>query len=368
MPGKKATAKDVIIVGAGAAGIGVGAILKQLGIDFVILERSQIGASFLSWPEEMRFITPSFTSNSFGLLDLNAIALSTSPAYTLGTEHPSGKEYARYLQSVALHFKLPIRTQVNVEKIEPTGNGFLVHSATGQMQCKFVIWAAGEFQYPNTTSFEGSTLCRHSSTVSSWKEFVGEDFTVIGGGESGIDAAINLALKGKKVRVLDGAATWNIRDPDPSLTLSPNTKDRLKHVNIELIAKDVKRVKHNGSEYIIYCQDGQQLYSPTQPILATGFSTSLVIVKELFEFDSAGRLLLTENDESSRTPGLFLVGPQVQHEGIIFCFIYKFRQRFAIVANAIAQRLGTDTSLLAEYKKHNMYLDDLSCCDDGCAC
>lgn len=90
---------DCIIVGAGPAGIGVGIALQDMGLtQFVILERSEVGASFLLWPEEMRFITPSFTSNAYGLLDLNAIALNTSPAYTLGTEHPSGEDYADYLR------------------------------------------------------------------------------------------------------------------------------------------------------------------------------------------------------------------------------------------------------------------------------
>ncbi|MDE5074720.1 MAG: NAD(P)-binding domain-containing protein, partial [Trichodesmium sp. St5_bin2_1] len=54
----------VVIVGAGAAGIGCGVVLKDLGIEnFVILERHQVGASFSRWPAEMRFITPSFPSH-----------------------------------------------------------------------------------------------------------------------------------------------------------------------------------------------------------------------------------------------------------------------------------------------------------------
>src|SRR5690348_6866313 len=81
---------EVVIVGAGAAGIGTGIVLRDLGIErFTILERHEIGASFARWPREMRFITPSFTSNAYGLLDLNAVALNTSPAYTIQREHPT---------------------------------------------------------------------------------------------------------------------------------------------------------------------------------------------------------------------------------------------------------------------------------------
>ena len=78
--------------------------------------------------------------------------------------------------------------------------------------------------------------------------------------------------------------------------------------------------------------------------------------------------MVSEEDESIKTPGLYLVGPQVRHENIIFCFIYKYRQRFGVVANSIGKRLGVDTDLLQQYKNEGLYLDDLSCCPDECDC
>ena len=76
---------------------------------------------------------------------------------------------------------------------------------------------------------------------------------------------------------------------------------------------------------------------------------------------------LSLQDESTKTPGLFLVGPAVRHGELSFCFIYKFRQRFGIVADAIAQGLGHDTTdAVAECRKMNMFLDDFSCCQAAC--
>lgn len=49
---------DVVVVGAGAAGIGTGVALSRLDLEILILERDEIGASFRRWPAEMRFITP----------------------------------------------------------------------------------------------------------------------------------------------------------------------------------------------------------------------------------------------------------------------------------------------------------------------
>ena len=55
-------------------------------------------------------------------------------------------------------------------------------------------------------------------------------------------------------------------------------------------------------------------------------------------------------------------------ENLIFCFIYKYRLRFGVVANAIGKRLGLDTSELEKYREEGLYLDDLSCCGDECTC
>ena len=96
---------------------------------------------------------------------------------------------------------------------------------------------------------------------------------------------------------------------------------------------------------------------------------SLSLVSQHFKWHPQRyHVLVDVNDESSKTKGLFLVGPAVRHGSFIFCFIYKYRQRFAVVARAIGQRLGLDTSILETYRQHQMFLDDLSCCDDTCAC
>lgn len=60
-----------MVVGTGAAGIGCGVMLRPLGVqNFAILDRERTGATFDRWPKGMRFITPSFTGNAFGLMDL----------------------------------------------------------------------------------------------------------------------------------------------------------------------------------------------------------------------------------------------------------------------------------------------------------
>ena len=195
---------EVVVVGAGAAGVGVAVALKHAGIEnFVICERHTVGASFASWPAETRFITPSFPTNSIGMLDLNSIAIKTSPGYSLEVEHPTGEEYASYLRVMAQFFGLPVRQNTDVVKVAKVDDVFRIETTNETLHAKHVIWAAGEFQYPRLNGFEGSELCRHTATIASYEELEGDDFIVIGGYESGVDVAYNLACRGKRVRVFD---------------------------------------------------------------------------------------------------------------------------------------------------------------------
>jgi putative flavoprotein involved in K+ transport len=124
-----------------------------------------------------------------------------------------------------------------------------------------------------------------------------------------------------------------------------------------------------GSELVVH--------TTNPPVLCTGFEGSVAsAASHLFDLAGesdgakgclAGAPLLTMEDESTKVPGVFLVGPSVVHGELSFCFIYKFRQRFGIVADAICRGLGRDTSsAVEESRKINMYLDDLSCCEGAC--
>ncbi|CAE7441832.1 unnamed protein product, partial [Symbiodinium sp. CCMP2456] len=226
---------DVIVVGAGAAGVGVGVALLHAGIEnFLILDRHEVGASFARWPKEMRFITPSFPTNSVGMLDINAVAIGTSPAFSLQEEHPNGRQYAAFLQNVAEFFQLPVRVGTEVNEIVARHRGYLVKTNEGKLHARFVIWAGGEFQYPQDRPFPGSEHCIHNASVKSWKELPVDDCLVIGGYESGIDAAVHLAKSGKKVTVLDRSenAPWKRDDSDPSTSLSTYTVQRLRQKDV----------------------------------------------------------------------------------------------------------------------------------------
>jgi len=337
---------DVAVVGAGAAGIGMAlALAKVPGLRAGVLEAGRVGETFRRWPVQTRFITPSFYSTPFGLADLNAVNEASSPALYTGVEHPDGTQYANYLAFLAQAHALPVVENCRVEKVAsgPEG-GFILTTAHGPLHARFLIWASGEYQFPDLAPFPGAEHCPHYAQVATWADFRAQHYSVIGGFESGADAAVQLVRLGRKVRLLVRKTTWDPQGVyDPSLALSPYTRGRLYEAmdsgrlqiefGVDVMA--VTRTENAKKRWRIHAADGRYWDDAQPPILGTGFvkGGGAQQIAELWDWDDAGRLRLNDLDESTRTPGLFLVGPQVRQGGPdaprIYCFIYKFRQRFA---------------------------------------
>lgn len=368
-----ATTLDTLVVGAGPAGIGTAIALSAIDdLVFGVVDRGVIGQTFLDWPEEQTLLTPSFTGNGFGATDLNAVHFATSPAFTLGTDYPTGREYARYLRAVATHFRLPIMTNTEVLTVDRTDDVFVVQTSRGPVRTRALVWAAGEFGQPRIPKIVGNGLLEHSSAAGAWGEH-GDDVVIVGGNESGIDLACHHAATGASVRVFDPATPWEPpKSSDPSLRLAPRSRLRLDATaaakRITLDPRGVRRVRRSDRGFTVQLDDGSTISTSRRPIAATGFRPAFGPIHGLVDERPDGLPRLTEDDESTTTPGLFFAGPSLRHGAQIFCFIYKFRQRFAHVAGVIASRAGYDRTPLEQWRDHGMLTDDLSCCGIECAC
>ncbi|GAA3661375.1 NAD(P)-binding domain-containing protein [Microbacterium marinilacus] len=364
---------DALVIGAGPAGIGTALALAAVeDLTFGVLERGQIGQTFLDWPAQQTFLTPSFTGNGFGATDLNAVHPETSPAFSLGTDYLTGGQYAKYLRSVVKHFRVPVMDDAEVEAVQQCGDEFEVFSARGPVRARSLVWAGGEFSHPLTPRIPGAGLTTHSRDAEAWREHRGE-VVVIGGYESGIDIACHHVAGGATVTVVDGEHPWDAQTgSDPSFRLAPRSRMRLNAAlstgRLRLVDARAVGVKRDGDAYVVRLGDGEALRSEEAPIAATGFGSGLGPVEHLFDARGDGWPELDEDDQSTLTPGLFLSGPAVRHGGLKFCFVYKFRQRFAHIARVIGERAGKDTSALEMWRTAGMLTDDLSCCGVECAC
>ena len=200
--------------------------------------------------------------------------------------------------------------------------------------------------------------------------------TIIGGNESAFDAAIHLSKDGANVSIYTTSTGLNEAYADPSKHLSPFTHRRLHdavrqgaHIEMNVVYRAKQILFHEG-EYYIHFENGYTATSLSEPIIATSFDvTQNPLIQQLFKIRHQG-VQLTELDESTRYPNIFLIGATVCHDEAILCYIYKFRARFAVLASILRSREGLPekSALIETYKKSNMFLDDYSCCEVDCTC
>lgn len=367
----------IAIIGAGAAGVGMSIALQQLGLDnedMVVLDKGKIGQSFLNWPKSTRTITPSFTTNGFGMPDINAVSTETSPAFTFNEEHISGETYADYLKTVAEYYELPIQENTPVKNIEFVDGHYEIQTEQGLITSEYIFVATGDFSFARKPFKYG----QHYSEVEDFTKMPGEEYVIIGGNESAFDAAICMAEQGKQVSIYTHTTGLEQDNADPSIRLSPYTQQRLQQVvkngaaielNVGYTASTID-FSDMDRKYVVKFNNGKQAATRNEPILVTGFdATTNPIVRQLFS-TADGEIELTELDESTRYPNVFLIGPTVRHADAILCYIYKFRSRFAVLAEQVMEReaLEVDQTALETYKANNMYLDDYSCCEVDCSC
>ena len=321
----------------------------------------------------MRLITPSFHGNPFFQTDLNAITPNTSPADFAQKEHLSGREYADYLCAVVCHFRLKVKEQEKVLDVIPDAEGYTVRTNKDTYRSKAVVWAAGEFSRPKTAAFAGAEHCAHSSVFRDWEDYQGQEALIIGGYESGIDAAYHLVKLGKRVTVVSNDEPWKLNHPDPSEALSPYTRERLLHILREhpdqLVLRgnlEVVSVSRSSDRYLVETAKGEFFDVEHRPIAATGFESALTPVKELFAWEDSIPQF-TEEDESTLHSGLYYSGPSLVQRKSKFCFIYKFRARFGVIARSIALQLGYVEPDLDDDRRRGFLIDDLECCTN-CEC
>ena len=296
----------------------------------------------------------------FGATDLNAITPDSSPAYSLQTEHPSGQQYVNYLKDITDIYSLKVNKGVNVHEFDIAYDGLItLYTSKGEFRTYFLIWAGGEAQYPKTIA--------HTVRVErTYNIFPKGYHVIIGGAESGMDAAYNLVKSGSTVSVLDSSAPWNKRISDSSYGLSPYTFERLRSLmdtgKVELVDELAEEITEN------MVRTRNRVFKIDYPAIdATGFDIKQSLAGKLFYFTD-GHPKLTDYDESTKYKNVYLVGPNVRHEQASFCFIYKYRQRFAVVVRDILSKWDRQSNIISEYADRGFLLDNLSCCKGKCEC
>ncbi len=200
---------NVIIIGAGPAGLATAAELGRKGVATTVIERADaIGASWRSRYDRLRLNSSRWFSK-----------LPDAP-YPRGTGlFPSRDEVVRYLEAYAERHRLDVRFATEVERIDPVGGAWALKTSAGTIGATQVVVAAGYEHTPIVPAWAGSdrfagTLL-HSGAYRAPAPFRGDDVLVVGPGCSGMEIAYDLSANGAaRVRLA-------VRTPPNMLLRSP---------------------------------------------------------------------------------------------------------------------------------------------------
>ena len=196
---------EILIVGAGAAGLSTAAALRAEGVSSVVLEQDErIGGSW---------------ERRYDRLHLHTVRTFSSLAhYPIPRSFPRyvpKDAFARYLRGYAQAFELRVVHSCAVTRVRPpeAGDGrWRVETRQGDWVAPVVVLATGRFgrplvpQWPGAPGWGGEIL--HSSRYRNPAPFRGRRVLVVGAGNSGCEIAADLAENGVAVAI-------SIRTPPP---------------------------------------------------------------------------------------------------------------------------------------------------------
>lgn len=129
---------DLIIIGAGPAGLSCAYYANKRGLNYVVLEAHKVGESWKRMSCHFSLITPMWTNH------LPSDAFSNNP---FGKMSCNG--YSDYLERYALKNKLQIMKNNKVTAITKSGEFYLVTCNDQKLRTKSVIVATGYYHFPN---------------------------------------------------------------------------------------------------------------------------------------------------------------------------------------------------------------------------
>ncbi len=113
---------DVVVIGAGQAGLASGWHLQQQGLNFLIFdEQPQPGGNWRNYYDSLELFSPAAYSSLPGL-----------PFPGAAGHYPTRDEVVRYLERYADFFRLPILQGIRVANVCQEGEGFRITATIGQ--------------------------------------------------------------------------------------------------------------------------------------------------------------------------------------------------------------------------------------------
>lgn len=325
---------DLIIVGAGPAGLAAAIAARQAGLDFRTFEKGVLVNSLFGFPSQMVFFTTP------DLLEIGGLPFVTPHG------KPTRDEALRYYRRVVDTYDLAIDFGYAVTAIRPVaddGDGAAftvrtVHDARGEetWRARTVVVASGCYDHPNLLKIPGEDLPHVSHYYTEPHEFYRRPVVVVGGKNSAAEAALDLYRSGAHVTLVHRRAELG---GSIKYWVKPDIENRIKEGSIA--ARFETRVVEIRPREVVVERDGVRETLPADGVfLLTGYLADLDFLR------GAGIQVASNNVPrhdpvtfETNVPGLYLAGAVVAGANRGEVFIENGRFHGRVVVEHIARRL-----------------------------
>lgn len=179
---------DLLIIGAGPAGIAAALEARKQGLSAVVIEQEKdLGGSILHYPRRKLVLTQPVELPLWGWID---------------REEYTKEELLEILETCLREHSLDVRFGSRVEHVTREDGGFRVVTAAGEIRARRVVLAPGRRGTPRKLGVPGEDLPKVMYRLLDADSYRGCRILVVGGGDSAVEAAIGLAREGHNEVVL----------------------------------------------------------------------------------------------------------------------------------------------------------------------
>ncbi len=189
---------DLLIVGAGPAGLAASCAAQDAGLSHLVVERHGPVQSLVKHPQQIRYFSPA-----------DELAIGGIPFFTAGGHKPTREDALAYYRAVASSRNLPLATWEEVTDIRKADEVFQVRSVRRragdgeeiERRARFLLVCTGTFPNPRRLNVPGADLPKVFPRLEDPTPFFGRDVLVVGGGNSAATAAMTLAEAGARTTI-----------------------------------------------------------------------------------------------------------------------------------------------------------------------